>query len=139
MPAHAFPLLLGYSLLEGAVEVDADSIASDPRVLVCEGEHEGSVIAEAHALLPHTQASFWLAEEHDVGRERKVCVVFQRVTPQQLRSLSNTVAAWVPTKKKTKKPHTQMTNNKYFWELPTNVSGACGLSFIFVPSLPCCP
>lgn len=104
MSPRAFSLLLGYSLLEGAVEVDANAIASDPCILVCEGEDEGSVITEAHALLPHAQASFWLAEEHNIGRERKVCVVLQRVTPQQFRSLSNTVAAWVPARKQTKKP-----------------------------------
>lgn len=110
MSPRALSLFLGYSLLEGAVEVDADSIASDPRVLVCEGEHEGSVIAEAHALLPHAQASFRLAEEHNIGREGKVCVVFQRVTPQQLRSLSNTVAAWVPTKEANKKPQVRTSD-----------------------------
>lgn len=66
MSSGAFSLLLGYSLLEGAVEVDTDSIANDTRILVCECEDKRSVITEAHAFLPHTQASFWLAEEHNV-------------------------------------------------------------------------
>lgn len=66
--SRAFSLLLRYSLLEGAVEVDTDSIANDSCILVCEGEDERSVITEAHAFLPHTQASFWLAKEHNVGR-----------------------------------------------------------------------
>lgn len=76
MPPCAFSLLLGYSLLEGAVEVDTDSIANDTCILVREREDKGSVVTEAHTFLPHTQAPFWLAEEHNIRGQREVHMVF---------------------------------------------------------------
>jgi len=82
--------------LEGAVEVDADPVAGDPRVLVREREDEGGVVAEADPPLACAQAALGLAEEHHVGRQREVAVVLQRVAAEELRRLGHVVAARLP-------------------------------------------
>lgn len=82
--------------LEGAVEVDADAVAGDSRVLVSQGEHEGGVVAEADPPLPDAQAALRLAEEHHVRGEREVVVVLQRIAAEELGGLSKAVAARLP-------------------------------------------
>lgn len=82
--------------LEGAVEVDADAVAGDSRVLVSQGEHEGGVVAEADPPLPDAQAALRLAEEHHVWGEREVVVVLQRVAAEELGGLSKAIAARLP-------------------------------------------
>ena len=68
--------------LEGPVEVDADAIACNARVLVSECENKGGVITKAHAALTDTQAALRLAKEHYVGWQREVRMILQRVAPQ---------------------------------------------------------
>lgn len=82
--------------LEGAVEVDADAVAGDSRVLVGQGEHEGGVVAEADPPLPDAQAALRLAEEHHIWGEREVVVVLQRIAAEELGGLSKAIAARLP-------------------------------------------
>lgn len=82
--------------LEGAVEVDANAIASDARVLVGERENEGGIVAQADPALSDAEAALRLAEEHHVRWEGEVWVVLQWVAAEELGGLSRTVTAGLP-------------------------------------------
>lgn len=82
--------------LKGAVEVDADSVTSGSRILVCQRENKGRVIAKANPALAYAQAAFWLAEKHHIWWKWEVMVVLQRVAAEELRGLGHTVTTWLP-------------------------------------------
>ena len=82
--------------LKGAVEVDADSVTSGSRVLVCQRENKGRVIAKANSALAYAQAALWLAEKHHIWWKWEVMVVLQRVAAEELRGLGHTVTTWLP-------------------------------------------
>lgn len=79
--------------LKGAVEVDADAVAGDSRVLVGQGENEGGVITEADPPLPYAQAALRLAEEHHVRGQREVLVVLKWIPAEELGGLGQAIAA----------------------------------------------
>lgn len=79
--------------LEGTVEVDADAVAGDSRVLVGQSENEGGVVTEADPPLPYAQAALRLAEEHHVWGKRKVVVVLKRIAAEELGGLRQAIAA----------------------------------------------
>ncbi len=81
------------ALLERAVEVEADSIASDTGVFVGESEDERGVVTKADPVLTDAQAALRLAEEDDVRGQWETIVVLQWIAPQQLRCLCHAVAA----------------------------------------------
>lgn len=88
------------SALKRSVEVDADSIASDPRVLVRQHEHKRGIVAKADPALAYTQAALWLAEEYHIWREWEVLMVLQGVATKELWGLCHTVTTWLPKKQK---------------------------------------
>lgn len=82
--------------LEGAVEVDADTIACDARVFVSECEDEGGVVSQADSALPDALASLRLTEEDHVRGQREVRVVLQRVAAKELGGLGPGISAGLP-------------------------------------------
>lgn len=82
--------------LKGAVEVDADAIAGDSRVLVGQSENKGGVVPKADPPLPYAQAALWLAKEHHIWRKREVVVVLKWVPAEELGGLGQAIAAWLP-------------------------------------------
>lgn len=87
------------SSLEGAVEVDADSIAGDSWVLISQSENKWGVVTKANSALAYTQAALGLAEKHHVRWEGEVVVVLQWVAAEKLRGLGHAVTAWLPGEK----------------------------------------
>lgn len=79
--------------LEGTVEVDADAVSGDSRVLVSQGEDERGVVPKADPPLPYAQTALRLAEEHHIRGEREVVVVLERIPAEELGGLGQAVAA----------------------------------------------